>query len=532
MLNLMIVDDENIIVEDIKSGINWGSLGIANVYTAANVSFAKEIFKLQRISIMLCDIEMPQGSGLELLSWVREHYPETETVFLTCHADFNYAIEAIRKGSFDYLLKPVAYDDLEKVLLKAIKKIDNDLLINEHSRIGRYWSKYQPILVERFWLDILNRSILSAPEAILEAANERNIPFAELMEFLPVFVKIRRYHKELELRDEKQMEFSIKNIIEKELLKSGENGLIAQNGRGSFFVILSVNSLYELEMESLKTDCMNFIEVCRMNMDCDINCYIGEAKFAHYMSDQADKLIRFDKENIAFENSAFCIDKYTCSPKEYLTPDFLIWTTMLAKGEVENAYASICRHIDETMPSTGFGAEALKKFQIDFSQIIYSVLKQKNVQAHSILSDEKSTELYSSAVRSIKDLKTWVKHTTNKYHLCACTPDSSESIAERAKKYIKQNINQDLNRTDIATYLHINPDYFTRIFGKEVGLSIPEFIMQERLNSAKEMIMQTEMSISEIASSVGYTNFSYFSKLFKEMFGLSPTSLKTFKDKK
>ena len=532
MLNLMIVDDENIIVDDLKSGFDWGRLGIAKVYTAANITSAKEIFKSQNIPLLLCDIEMPQGSGLELLSWVREHYPGTETIFLTCHAEFNYAVEAIRKGSFDYLLKPVAYEDLEKVLLKAIKKIDNDLIINEHSRIGRYWSKYQPILVESFWLDIINRSILSTPEAIMEAANERNIPFVESMEFLLVFIKVRRYHRALDLREEKHMEFILNRIVKAEILKSGENGLIVKNGRGSFFLILSANAFYKLDMEALKRDCDNLIEALKMDADCDINCYIGKAQLAHCTPDQAEKLIQYDKDNIAFENSTIYVSKTACLPKEYSTPDFMIWTTMLAKGESDSAYVSICRHIDETMRMIGFDAEALKKFQIDFSQIIYSVLKQKNIQAHRILSDDKSSELYSSAASSIKDLKAWVLHMTDKFRSCLCMPDVSDSIVERAKKYIKQNIHQDLSRTDIAAHLHINPDYFTRLFGKEVGLSIPEFIMQERLKAAKEMIIQTDMSISEIASSVGYTNFSYFSKLFKMMFGMSPSALKICKSKK
>ena len=138
MINLMIVDDENIIVEDLKSGVDWEKLNITNVYTASNINAAKEIFNTQNISILLCDIEMPHGNGLELLSWVREHFSETETIFLTCHADFNYAIEAIRKGSFDYLLKPITYEDLEIVLCKAIRMIQVMKKVRQgdlHSRI-------------------------------------------------------------------------------------------------------------------------------------------------------------------------------------------------------------------------------------------------------------------------------------------------------------------------------------------------------------------------------------------------------------
>jgi len=526
MMNLMIVDDENIIVEDIKSGVDWKKLGITNVYTASNIYVAKEIFNTQDISLLLCDIEMPQGNGLELLSWVRDHYTETETIFLTCHADFDYAVEAIRKGSFDFLLKPITYEDLEIVLIKAIKKLNTNMVTAEFGKIGRYWSKFQPILVERFWVDILNRNIASTSEAIKEAARERSIPYAEQMIFIPIYIKIRRYRNDIDPREEKHVEFVLKSKIDEIIVKTVENGLIIPNSKGSFFAILSMNSPSDCNEEALKKDCENFIEFCSQNLGCDLNCCIGKVKFAHDLPDQADKLIQLEKNNIAFENCVLYLGKYSCSAVEYLTPDFVMWTAMLAKGEVENAYLSICRYIDQTIRTTGYDFDAIKKFQLDFSQMIFSTLKQKNMQAHKILSDVKSEDLYSCATRSIIDLKAWIKHVTDKFNSCACMPNLSESMIDKAKKYIKQNIDQDLCRTDIAAYLHINPDYFTRIFNKEVGLSIPEFIMQERLKIAKEMILQTDMSISEIAVSVGYTNFSYFSKLFKEMFGLNPTALK------
>lgn len=525
-MNLIIVDDENIIVEDVKSGVDWCKLGIVNVYTASDIFSAKEIISSQNVSILLCDIEMPQGSGLELLSWVRENFQGIETIFLTCHADFNYAVEAVRQGSFDYMLKPVQYEDLEKVVGKAIKKIKDRLVVNEFSRIGKYWSKHQPILIEQFWLDILNKSILPSSEAILEAANERNIPFAVRMEFLPIYVKLRRYQKELSLREEKHLEYLIKIMLEKNLLKSKENGLVVPYERGSFFIIFFMDSLSASEIDLIKTKCEALIEANDLKAEYDLNFYIGDARLAHFIQAQADELIKYDRDNIAYENKVFNLDQYSFYPREYSTPDFILWSALLAKGDSENAYATINRHIDDVLSSAGYNSETLKKLQIDFSQTVYSLLKQKNIQAHSILSDEKSTELYYSATRSIKDLKTWIKYTIDKIHISMSTTDATESIVNRAKKYIKQNLDQDLCRTDIAAYLHLNPDYFTRIFGKEVGLSIPEFITQERLKTAKEMILNSEMSISEIASSVGYTNFSYFSKLFREMFGINPSALK------
>ena len=70
---------------------------------------------------------MPNGSGIDLVSWMKEHSREIICVFLTCHSDFSYAKRAISLGVLDYLLKPVDYDELEEVIEKAIQKKKNEI---------------------------------------------------------------------------------------------------------------------------------------------------------------------------------------------------------------------------------------------------------------------------------------------------------------------------------------------------------------------------------------------------------------------
>ena len=101
MYSLLIVDDEKIAVDGLKTIIDWDRAGISSIYTAFSRDQAEEIFEAHDIDILISDIEMPQGSGLELLEWVKNNYPETEAFFLTCHADFIYAKQAIQLGSID-----------------------------------------------------------------------------------------------------------------------------------------------------------------------------------------------------------------------------------------------------------------------------------------------------------------------------------------------------------------------------------------------------------------------------------------------
>lgn len=525
-MNVIIVDDENIIIEDLKLGIDWQRLNISNIYEASTIALAKDIFRNADISIMLCDIEMPHGNGLELLTWVKENYSSTEAIFLTCHADFNYAIEAIRKGSFDYLLKPVSFLELEEVIAKAIRKIESKSLSAQYIQIGSFWNRYQPVVSERLWIDILERNIPTNNEDIVKAASERNIPMSDSMLFLMIFIKVRRFKEEHNFQDEKQIEYLLKKMIDEQILLQSKHGITIQSGRWNFYTILSLDSYDIFDKEDLRRKCAELISKGKELLNADLNCYIGEESFVCDIPEQTDKLVLMDSNNIVYENKVFYVSEYFPQVSEYKPPDFGIWTTLLAKFETDNLFGLICDYIDVTFSHSGCDVNALRKFQFDFMQFVLTFLKSKNIPANRLLSDLDDSVDYFTASKSIIDFKVLIKTLLNKVRFIASINSIPTSISERAKHYISQNLNQDLSRTDIANHLHINADYFTRIFKKETGLSIPDFIMQEKLKTAKEMISKTDMSISSIASSLGYTNFSYFSKLFKDMFGINPSSYK------
>ena len=133
-MRLLLVDDERLILEELITITDWKRIGIDHIETAGNVEQAKGIIQSRRPDIILCDIEMPQSSGLELLEWCRDNAPETETVILTCHAQFSYAQTAVRLGSLDYLLKPVTEDTLIRVIRSAQEKIQRRLWKEEFSK--------------------------------------------------------------------------------------------------------------------------------------------------------------------------------------------------------------------------------------------------------------------------------------------------------------------------------------------------------------------------------------------------------------
>ena len=88
-MKLLIVDDESLVRETIRTLLDWKQLGFTDVFTAENARQAMENLNAHRIDVMLCDIEMPHTSGLELIDWAGKNSPHTQTVIITCHASFH-----------------------------------------------------------------------------------------------------------------------------------------------------------------------------------------------------------------------------------------------------------------------------------------------------------------------------------------------------------------------------------------------------------------------------------------------------------
>ncbi|MFR3166232.1 MAG: response regulator [Hungatella sp.] len=76
--------------------MEWESLGITEVFIAYSLKQAQDIFAAHTINLLISDIEMPKGSGLYLLSWLRCEGNRVQVIFLTNHADFHYASEGDR----------------------------------------------------------------------------------------------------------------------------------------------------------------------------------------------------------------------------------------------------------------------------------------------------------------------------------------------------------------------------------------------------------------------------------------------------
>lgn len=93
----------------------------------------------------------------------------------------------------------------------------------------------------------------------------------------------------------------------------------------------------------------------------------------------------------------------------------------------------------------------------------------------------------------------------------------------RMLEWIRININNNISISQISQSFCYNPDYFSRIFKNKTGMNFTDYVCEMKLNKTKDLLTNTEMSIKEIAYSLGFNDEKYLMKLFKKHVNLTPT---------
>ena len=133
-MRILLIDDEEVALNVLKKRVDWVQYGFSEVLTAQDARQAKLILARGHVDLVISDIEMPGEDGLALAQYINENYPATESVIVTCHADFNYIKKAMKTQVLDYILKPIDYDEL-KALLQQFA--DHRKLVDDQDRTNQ-----------------------------------------------------------------------------------------------------------------------------------------------------------------------------------------------------------------------------------------------------------------------------------------------------------------------------------------------------------------------------------------------------------
>lgn len=271
-MNVLIVDDQINVVSGVMFGVHWDRLGISQIYKAYNAYEAKQVLLEKQVDIMLCDIEMPVENGLSLLAWCRKQEMDVETIFLTAHADFLYAKEAVALGSFDYILQPARYEEIEDAVGRATEKIRMKQRVNEDSRYGQLLKNKKGVVLGAMLADLFSEE-KNDVEIAMRNLEEIGICVTENSRLS--LLDVVRWGKGLENWDQTLLYDTISNVLEELFYPYAWKALLCQQEKGIYYVLLCTDSAAELNEESMYHQMERFQITFQKFFDCGVAIYYG-----------------------------------------------------------------------------------------------------------------------------------------------------------------------------------------------------------------------------------------------------------------
>ncbi len=131
MPSILIVDDDELVLESLKMVLD--SCG-HKVYCAEGVSRAADFLNKVGFDLVITDLKMLDGSGLDVLDMVKQKDPNLPTIVITAYATVQTAVEAMKKGAYDYIMKPFSAEEIELLVQKAL---ENKRLREENAKLKK-----------------------------------------------------------------------------------------------------------------------------------------------------------------------------------------------------------------------------------------------------------------------------------------------------------------------------------------------------------------------------------------------------------
>ncbi|AIX70944.1 PocR ligand-binding domain-containing protein [Klebsiella pneumoniae] len=105
-------------------------------------------------------------------------------------------------------------------------------------------------------------------------------------------------------------------------------------------------------------------------------------------------------------------------------------------------------------------------------------------------------------------------------------PSPHDGKMKKALRYIDAHLSDELRLEDVATHVYLSPYYFSKLFKKYQGIGFNAWVNQQRMASAKELLCHSDWSIASIARNLGFSQTSYFCKVFRQTYQVTPQAFR------
>lgn len=517
-MEVLVIDDQMNVIEGIRRGIDWELLHISQVYEATNIQDAKEIIRSHHIQIMVCDIEMPMGNGIELLHWVRnEGYP-IECIFLTAYAKFEYANEAIKLNAFDYVLQPVKYEELTRVLSNALDKIRQDTDQKALTDAGAQYQKNSAVYISSVLKGILDGNSDLIEYYLADQFTQAKGITAQSL-YLPIYLSVLRIENYEIASGRKNLLSCIRELATEAYGNAWAHMLLIHMANHKY-LLLSLQK-DDGKASDLDTATEGFLKKCKEE-GLLIAAYMGEASEITALSEAFMALKRMDEKNVGGYSNLFKTEQPPQPEDKISRPNWNRYEVLLQNRHFDIVRSELSLWLQNQQAAQCVTDILLFELIQDFLRTIYCLQKEMGARLDFLLHEEEGHALYINAAHSVESALFFVDYVLQGLKNSANTENLPESMIEQVCDYIDRNIEKDITRSSIAEAVHINPEYLSKVFKKEKGIGLSNYITEEKVKRAKSYLDNTSLPISVIASKLGYSNFSYFSKIFKTSTGVLP----------
>lgn len=531
MYKVLIVDDEKYVISLIEKLIDWEKLGMKVVGSAGDGMKGVELVEELKPDILIADVKMPGFDGISLVKRVREIDRDIKFIIISGHKKFEYAKSVMKYNVEDYILKPIDKEELEGILQKISKELDekSEQRKNE-GKINKWMDSNRLLMNDQFMEELYNKSLFSKKQSI-EEINQRY--FTELGNYVYrcAIIQLNGLNGTMEASFVEDFLSTLKKYIDQ---KNGENERPVMSRIGYHQILLLLESAQE-KMSSVNTVLEHILgEALRM----------GSKYSGLKVAFSVGKPVRLDTNVMGLEET---LDSARAALNKRFTDGYGLILLAENKNSAENTEIDVNQ-------LKGLGKALRSTSESEITQKIHGIYDSvknegfKNPDIYIVAAYKINEELYqylrlfSNAERMQKKLeeqlekriieatsiaelkKLLVQHICENMEQLIGDSKSNLSPAIRtAKIFIANNYKQDIGLGDVARVVNLSSVYFSGLFKKEMGENFVDYLNRVRIDAAKVLLKDVRNNIGEIAEQCGFSDTRYFAKIFKRSVGITPS---------
>ncbi len=477
MRTVMVVEDEKLIRQGIATMIKRTGVPVDEVIECPNGVKAMEVLREKKVDVVFTDIRMPKMNGIELVQAMKELDSPPIAIAVSGYDDFSYAVEMMRNGVREYILKPVERDKLKEVMEKLeaelSAKIDND---KKSEALDKQLLKY--ILLD----DDAESDSLEMMEKRLRA---------DVGERYRVLVSSEDDDITEELKDSKSVmdvDGMVVYLIGSESARALKEKISGSDG--DLLSYAGVSDEYtdaaDLKKAYRQAKARREISFCR---DIVLLDNVEDLHVAEQLLENGLKLC--SKSSVSARVQLVGTDRVDSLEKEWNG-----FFTATSRGQVEPA---------------NFAA-AMQQFAEEFSKTYQREIPMSILRPFSYVSLSDFKEKFMEFILE-----------ENSRLMNAAGEDQMEARMQMAVRYIRENYASDLNMAVVSNEVSMNYSLFSTAFKNYTGTNFVTYLKELRMDEAKRLLAETDLKVNEVSAKVGYDNEKHFMKSFKAMVGVSPS---------